>query len=366
MNRLVLHSVALLTALLATFRLGAADPLTVPLANAVPHDHLYLVYSGTSSSSTFSTSSGLVATRKTLYLVTDLANPANYSLLVVGDKNTPGYDIYTRVLSPDGTYVASYDDGATGSTDPSDDFFASAINYPIQIFPLTTSASTTAPVTPTTTGLAAFKFSRFGVDNISRYLYPIPLNGGASGDFFPFSHAYPRTGEIYATGPLTGLGTTSAQVIIPATFNILPAAASASASLPPYQINIIPVPYVNFIGKDKNKAQLVPYALGLGGTDSFYDYDGTLVASPGIYSALAVATTAGRDTLTLNTTLSALANVGGSYPVSNPMLPLSIELPPVAGPLKFTGKFTVYETFLYHLLLSLGQTGNGYGYVPGN
>jgi hypothetical protein len=300
-----------------------------------------------------------------------LANPANYSLLVVDPAGTPAYHIYTRILSPDGVYVATYDDGVAGEADPSDDLLANAIYTPGALPPITPYASAkTTTTSSTASGLEAFKFSLFGSDTLANYLNPIFQTTPSSNIIiFPLTHNYPRTSEIYATGPLTGLSTEAVQVVIPANLSSssLPLADDSATKLPPYQVNAIPAPYYNYIGTKLDDAVITPYATGLSGSASFYDYDATLVpGSLGNFSPLARATDAGSVSLSLNTTLSGLANVGGSYevPSTGPIiLPLSIEIPPIAIPLSFSHRSTAYETFLYHLVLSLGLKTTGY--VPG-
>jgi len=164
--------------------------------------------------------------------------------------------------------------------------------------------------------------------------------------------------------------TTSPQIIFPANIVVPLETAAATAVDPatvPYSVNFIRTPYANLIGSNQTDARVVPYFSSLTGTSSEFAFDATLLSDPVQgFQPLTRATTSGTISLSLNSTLSGIANVGGSYevPTSGPIkLPLSIVIQPIPGPLTSSGSPTVYENFLYHIVLSLGLGGTG-GYVP--
>lgn len=333
----------------AFFPSGSAQAMLI--YPGVPHPHIYLVYSGSTRTVEFSATTGLVTKKRVVYLLTDLANPSSFSLLVMGNTPTAANHFTTRVLSADGTSVTTYDDGAVGVSDPADNFFAS----------LTTANPTSLPLNSSAMqGAGVFKYTAVGTDK---------LKAGT------VSHEYPFTVETYATGALQGLQFPP-EVVIPTNTVINYSTVNPSASqvvvggpildpVPPigtnpgYHVNPIRVPYMNFVGTTLENARVVPYVTQLCGPSIGYNFDATLLTSPKTSSkALAVATLSGHITLTLNTTLSGLANVGGWYESTPPtvdgpggvmIMPLAIAIQPVSGPLTPKGNPTVYENFLKQL-----------------
>ncbi len=295
---------------------AAAAPLPTPAAD------VYVVYQGTTTHTEFSpTVSNSAATTEvdTTYAVTDLAFPYNYSVLTV--KSDGNYSISTRVLSADGTSMNAYDDGTLDSSaDPTQNFLIGLHNNPV------------APSTSPTKGYAAFRFSS--------------TNGTSSLTLNNQTHNYPKTTQIYATGALVGLSSTVAVTLVPAD-----AKTKVSGV---YTINAIPAAITNYIGTVGN-AKTKSYPTALSGPAFFYKLDPTLVATGNstFPKVLGLGVT-GTASVTLNTTLTSLANVGGSFKLKGQVSATTIS--PVSAPLNSGSSATVYEDFLFEIVKSLGLT----------
>jgi len=320
------NSLAGSAALLLLAGLNVAAKPAPPLPT--PEAHLYVVFSGTSTDSTFDGGSTSTATTKhvsTVYLILDLANPSNFSaLLVHADKS---YGISTRVLSADGTAVTSYNDGTvqSGGNNPGHNFINGLENQ--------AKSNSTSP----TKGYAVFRFSGGQTDSVT---------------IDNVTHVYPTYTEVYATGALTGLSIFTATTIVPADSK-----AKVSGV---YTIDPVEPALTNYIGVTGN-ANTISYPTKLSGQIFDYGYDATLVAVPiQNFPAIDFLDVSGTITLTLNTTLTSLANVGGTFKLKGQVTP-PVTINPVAGPLTASGSATIYEDFLAEIVQSLALPA---GYTP--
>jgi hypothetical protein len=296
---------------------GLASGLPAPVL-PTPAAHVYVVYSGTASHADFSalsTSTTTTSTTQTLYLVIDLANPSSFSFLRTRTDGT--YDIFTRVLSSDDLSVAAYRDGVTEtsvmSTDPDQNLIAGLANEP------------KAPSTIPTKAYALFVASDAdGVDTVTINSTP---------------YTYTEVRQASLTGLQTGLSTTAATTLV--------AASTKPKTSGVYTINVIPAALTNYIGTVGN-ASTKKYPTSLSGSDLHYDYNSTL--GNGVPKIITLGVT-GTVTVTLNTTLTSLANVGGSFKLKGQSSATTIN--PVAGQLNSSSSPTVYEDFLFEIVQSL-------------
>ena len=294
---------------------------------------LFLVYSGAETQSIFeagSTSALSTAQDATIYLVFDLSNPGSYSVLSTTTSGT--YAIFTRVLNANGTAVTSSENGAADSssiaTDPAQNFIASVANEP--------TTSRTGAVS-STKGSTVFKYG--GTEGTD----PVTVNSAVFN--------YLKIHQIYLTGLLTGLSDTTSVTVVPA--DAKPRVSGV------YTVNAIPSALTNFLGTVGNSSTQA-YPTELTGSDIRYEYLPSLAASPvsGV-PALNRLSLTGTTTLTLNTTLTSIANVGGSFKLKGQLTPTTIS--PIGAPLNATSSPTVYEDFLFEITKSLGLPSS---YVP--
>jgi hypothetical protein len=298
-----------------------AVPLPTPAAD------VYLVYQGKVTIPFFAPAISNTATSvetQTVYLVTDLASPFSYSLLTV--KTDGSYSIDTRVLSADGTGMTAYGNGNSNSNaDPTQNFIAGIHNNPI--------GNATSP----TKGYSAFRFSTTG--------------GTATVTINNQTHDYPKTVQVYATGLLAGLSST-----VPVTLVAKDTKTKVSGV---YTINAIPASITNYIGTVGN-AKTKHFPASLSGPLFFYEIDPTLVATNNTtFPNMSALSLAGTFSATLNSTLTSLANVGGSFKLKGQNSATTIN--PVAAQLNSGSSPTVYEDFLFEIVKSLGLTP---GYTP--
>ena len=319
----------LFTALLFAVVTAGAKAYTLP----PPSAHVFVVYSGKESVDTFTSTQTTIypvaSVPVFVYVVIDLANPSSFSTLTVNKDQT--YTIHTRVLSANGSSVTAYYNGTSDTssvgTDPQLNLFAGITNTP-----RTVGGNPTA-------GYAIFRYA--GIDGTS------PQTFGGN------TYNYPNEFQSSLTGNEVGLSTTVANSIISAN-----ARARVSGV---YTINANPTALTNYIGTVGNAAT-IPYPNSVTGpVQAVYqqNYLSSLAANPvaGVPTLFSVSV-GGTGTLSLNTTLTSLANVGGSYKFvgSNP-----VTINPVAHQLNSSSSPTVYEDFLYLVAQSLKLTG---GYVP--
>jgi len=289
----------------------------VPVLPA-PKADLYVVYSGTSTDATFnggSTSAATTSHVSTIYLILDFANGDSFSVLVVHPDKS--YGISSRVLSADGATMTTYDDGTMKTGGNSTHNFLNGVENLAK-------SNTTSP----TKGYAAFRFSGGGTKSLT-------INN--------VTHHYPESTEVYATGTMIGLSNFTATTIV---------AADAKAKVSGvYTVNAVEPALTNYIGTLGN-ASMSTYPLKLSGQLFDYAYDSTLVAVPvQDFNAVDYLDVSGTITLTLNTTLTGLANVGGSFKLKGQLVPTTIN--PVAAPLDAASSPTLYEDFLYEIVQSL-------------
>jgi hypothetical protein len=291
-----------------------------------PKADLYVVYSGTSTDATFSGGSTSTATTShvsTIYLILDLANPSNFSILDVGADKT--YQISTRVLSADGSSVTTYDNGTQNTGGNATRNFVNGVEN-----------QATSNLTSPTKGYTVFRFNGGGTKSLT-------INN--------VTHDYPKSIEVYATGISTGLSRFVATTIV--------AADSKTKVSGVYTVNAIEPALTNYIGTLGN-ANTTAYPLKLSGQLFSYAYDPTLVAVPvQNFQAIDYLDVSGTITLTLNTTLTSLANVGGSFKLTGQLVATTIN--PVANPLTASSSPTLYEDFLIEIVQSLALPA---GYVP--
>jgi hypothetical protein len=297
---------------------------------------LYLVYSGMETQSIFEAGSTSALSTKqtaTVYLVFDLSNPGSYSVLSTTSSGASGtYAIFTRVLNANGSAVTSSENGAVDSssigTDPAQNFIASVANEP--------STSRSGAVS-STKGYTVFKYG--GTEGTD----PVTINSSVFN--------YLKVHQIYLTGLLTGLSDTTSMTVVPA--DAKPKVSGV------YTVNAIPSALTNFLGT-AGSSSTQAYPTELTGSDIRYEYLPSLSASPVSGApALNRLSLTGTTTLTLNTTLTSLANVGGSFKLKGQLTPTTIS--PVATQLNATSSPTVYEDFLFEITQSLGLPSS---YVP--
>lgn len=305
--------------------LGFPAQATPPLP--APATDVYVVYQGTATTASFKPAVSNTATTSeadAVYVVADLAFPYNYSILIVKSSGT--YSISTRVLSADGTTMNGYDDGTLNSNaDPTQNFISGIHNAPAGV--------TLSP----TKGYTAFRFAS--------------TTGTSSLTINNQTHDYPKTIQIYANGALEGLSST-----VPVTLVAADAHTKVSGV---YTINAIPAAITNYIGTVGN-AKTKSYPGAMTGPVFTYQIDPTLVATNNsTFPNMAALSTTGTITVTLNATLTSLANVGGSFKLKGQNSATTIN--PVSAQLNSGSSATVYEDFLFEIAQSLGLTP---GYTP--
>jgi hypothetical protein len=291
-----------------------------------PNTDAYLVYSGTASLKSFSGETTVTKTESvslSVYEVFDLAHPSNFSVMIYNPST--GYHIYTRILSADGASMSSYRDGVLDSTtDPTQNFISGLSSLP--------NASGVAAA-----GYGVLRFS------ITTEVDSLTING--------VSNDYNKTTQIFASGALTGLSFVSDITIL--AVNSKPKGSGVLS------VNPIITAVTNYIGIPGN-AKMVSYPPKLSGQIFSYDYDPTLMTSPDpALQPLASITTEGTISLSLDTTLTSIAYVGGSYKLKGQSVATLINA--ISGPLTTTGSATVYDVFLYKIAKSLGLPD---GYIP--
>lgn len=318
-NSLTLLGAALLLSSLSNQAQAAA-------ALPPPANDLYLVYSGTLSQANWyggSTGTATETDTSYIYVIVDLANTNSYSVLG-GDSH--GYSIFSRILSTDGTTLTANDDGvAESDTNPAHNFINGVENQ--------AKSNTTSP----TKGYGVLRFSLTQTDT--------ETNNNVS-------HDYPNLTEIYAAGALTGLSKTAPVTLVAAN-----AKAKASGV---YTVFPVPHALANYFTTGGSPFTY-PYPASLTGTAISYGYDSKLQAVPDVNfpGAVSYMSVSGKITLKLNATLTAIANVGGSYKLKGQLNATAIA--PVTNPLSPSNPLA-YEFFLYDIAKSLGLPDS---YVPG-